>query len=253
MDSIIDAAATTDQTADAAFDAAFSAAPQAMAVESSTPTQAEPKQSGEAKDDGVIDLSDPSLQSAIPNYDPEADYSAYRPLPDGDYIMAISLGERGVYAKRTDKSGAFLVAEITHIVKDPSAATYDGVPVDTNYVTSIYSERQGTSTLVDLLRCLGKPPARGLNLQQLGEFAKGVLGSGLLCKVRTKWEARSQEAQEAWDAGDRTHGRKQGVILRGQKSFPQNDKGEHVPMVECPVTGEEKQARPKVQGYFPLK
>lgn len=241
--------------ANQAFDAAFAPQPQQAQQEASSSTSS--TQSSQDSNNGIIDLADPRLQQATVEYDPTADANAYKPLPDGDWICTIELDPTGkngdIYIKETDKSGFYIVAAIKATVSDPSAGVFDGTILNTDWVNSIMQQKTGTSSLVHLLNCLGRPAPRGLKITELLTYAKQVLSSGLKCKVRTKWEARSQEAQELYEAGDTKEGRKNGILKTGMKSFPQNDKNEYVPYVQCPVTGEDKAARPKTQLYLALK
>ncbi len=216
----------------------------------------------ESKDDKekepTLEWDDPSIREAQPEYDPDADANFYRLPPDTqDYQVKIKLGERGIYPKHTDKSGAFAVAELELEFVVPGE-WFDGRRAGySEYVNSITQKQTGTSSLVDLLRLIlmaeGKSVPKFRTLPELAEFAKEVLGAEPIVGARFQWQAISRDVQDAFkNEDDENHQKymanrfKDGAFLQGMRNFPQNDEGEYLAEVKCPITDAEIRARLKL-------
>jgi len=207
-----------------------------------------------------LQWDDPSLRDSQPEYDPDADANLYKLPPDTeDYDVKVRLGEKGIYPKKTEKSGAFAVAEIEIIFVAPGE-WFDGRRACTEYVTSITMKDSGTSSFVNLLRLTGNPPQRGLSLPDLAEFGKEVLGAEPLLKARFQWIASSRDVQEANQSQDDENHEKykasryrDGVFLAGMKNFPQREDGSYNPEVTDPISGAEVRGRLKLLKFMERK
>lgn len=219
---------------------------------------AEAQSQSQGHEEKELSWDDPSLRETQPEYNPEADANLYRLPPDTeDYNVKVRLGEKGIYPKRTEKSGAFAVAEVEIIFVAPGE-WFDGRRACTTYLTSITMKDSGTSSLVNLLRLLGEAPEKGLDLVSLAEYAKSVLGAEPQLKARFQWIASSRDVQDAFkNQEDENHEKfkgnryKDGVFLSAMRNFPQRDDGSHNPEVVDPITGAEVRARLDLVKFIP--
>jgi hypothetical protein len=205
---------------------------------------------------GVIDINDPRLAEVVDKFDPNADASLRVVPPDGEYEVRLKLGEKGVYGKRTEKSGFYLVAETYAYIVAPDNPKIDGYRLGPDYHNSIVNQRVATSSLADLMRILGKPFMEGMNLQTMGNHAKTVLEEEPHAVAKTEWQSYSKDVQEAFEKGDTVNGKKTGIFKKGERNYPEIKDGEtvigHDYVLECPITGAEIPARPKILQYQPL-
>lgn len=213
----------------------------------------------EKQSDDLIDLDDPRLKESQ-NYDPEADYSAFIPPPEIDsegnaieYFFKLGIGEKkiegkdpikGMYFKSTEKSGTYGVFPLTLELVQPGG-DFDRFKLGMEYPHTIIDKRKGTSQIVDLMRLLGEPMPKGLDLAQIKQYVEGVIAANPILPGRIVWGAPyCTNCQKEYDS------------LAGERKWPEkkDEQGKvvgHVAKVECPECNTDLTPKVKVKRYFP--
>jgi len=172
----------------------------------------------------VISINDPELLKEIVEADPEADFfEAPPPPPEGDYMVKLFLGQKGIVIRRQKRkdvdqgdarTGPLHVAVWMDVhILDP------GQPWDDTtcsyFADSIISDRKkrpgqplGTSKLHTILRAVNQPAIGAMSLPELLQHTQSVLASEPTCGARGQWVAKAGKEEDYR------------IVLTGMNNFP---------------------------------
>lgn len=187
-----------------------------------------------------IDLNDPT--AVLPDdelvMDPGADaFAGPAPVPDGEHIATLALGNRGFTSGKTSQGTAYVMAHIEARVQAEGQA-YDNFPVFDN-VSSLVFENSGTSKMAGVFKAAGETVPARVSLREFAQAFGKMLTGNPQVKVTTRWEAFCPDCEGK-------NGKQGKVVMRGQKKFPE---GKHT--VECPDCGASLTAQAKPVKYAP--
>lgn len=186
-----------------------------------------------------VDLSNLKLadDEPIEGLDVDAEFSApLRPIDDGEHQMRLTVSERKPKIQATSKNG-----KTDYFVFVQGEAVEPGSPNDKKYADDIISTRvmeSGACKAVDFLVKAAKVDKTEIRSMSKGKLIARVyeaLQGAPIAKVETRWEAREQGASKP--------------LLKGQKRFPKDERGNPVPLRENPETGAEVFTRAQIVRY----
>lgn len=196
-----------------------------------------------------VDLNDLQLADEMADINAEADAFAGPPPPaDGDYRVKLSLGKRGVSQGKSKGGALFYMADVNAKVivgEFENRILFDNV-------STMVMQNTGTSRMAGVLKALGDPVGGRVSiLETTRKFAEKLAGEPEVT-VQTQWTAYCADCNEENKATGGKRGKKGGIVLRGEKRFPQNGGGHHRAQVECPNCGSLLNARAEIVAYKPL-
>jgi hypothetical protein len=181
-----------------------------------------------------VDINDLSLADQELEVDENVDAFAGPPPPDdGDHLVKLSIGKRGVQQKKSKDGRDYYVMSIVGTVIDPK---FEGRLLfdDMNGSTLV---RNGTCGVVGILKALGETvPSRTTSLA-LMRLLKDRLAGEPQVVVTSRWEAYCSDDGK--------------TVKRGQRNFKQNDQGSFQHMIECENCGAMVTANARVTAYKP--
>ena len=185
-------------------------------------------------------INDALLDQQV-SYDPDAELNALNLPDDGMHIATLEVGRDGVQVKQTKKSGAFIQAHVMARIQEPGASYDKAVAFDR---PSSVILTNGTSFLHSMLKAGGDPAPSSTSLRDLQAQTKQFLAGKPQVKVRTRWEGSVIKGVE--------NGKKfYEVVLKGQRSFPQNPDGTYNPRFT--YNGQEGVAQVSITDYQPAE
>ena len=195
-----------------------------------------------------VDLND--LQLADEQVDVNADADAFAgppPPTDGDYRVKLSLGKRGVSQGKAKDGKLFYMADVNAKV---TTGEFENRILFDN-VSTMVMQNTGTSRMAGVLKALGDPVGGRVSILETTRKFADMLAGEPEVTVQTQWTAYCQDCKAENDA-NKSRGKKGGIVLRGEKRFPQNGGGHHRAQVECPNCGSLLNARAEIVAYKPL-
>lgn len=195
-----------------------------------------------------VDLNDLQLADEAVDINAEADAFAGPPPPtDGDYRVKLSMGRRGVSSGKDKNGRLFYMVDVNAKV---NAGEFENRILFDN-VSTMVMQNTGTSRMAGVLKALGDPVGgRTSILETTRKFADKLVGEPEVT-VQSQWTAYCADCNEENKANPK-RGKKNGIVLRGEKRFPQNGDGKHRAQVECPNCGSLLNARAEIVAYKPL-
>lgn len=201
-----------------------------------------------------VDIND--LQLADEQVDLNADADAFAgppPPPDGDYTVKLSVGKRAVTQGKAKGGKLFYMVDTNgKVIVGPfeNRIFFDNV-------STMVMDSSGTSRMAGVLKALGHPVGGRTSIVELTRQYVNVLTGEPSVTVQTQWEAYCADCKSDYDSSNGKRGKKGGIVLRGEKRFPQNapvdgQPGTHRHQVECPICGSMVSARPSIVAYKPL-
>ena len=161
-------------------------------------------------------INDLQLLEEIVNYDPQAELNPTVRIPDGWYLMDLSLGSNGIKIRPRSNGTSYLSVHVKGKVVAPGSK-FDGYE-RTGFVSSIVFEKSKTSALHSLLSACGNAAPPQHSLGTLKSLVEETLAQTPQAQVRTKWEAGAKNPEGKYI-----------TVLRGMKQFPQNSDGSYNP------------------------
>ncbi len=186
-----------------------------------------------------IDINDPTavLPDDEINLNPEGDaFAGPAPVPDGEHIAFLTLGQRGFQQGTTEQGVNYVMAHIeARVIAE--GEKFNNFPVfDT--ASTLVMESSGTSRMAGVLGALGvKVPSR-ISIKELARLFAKELENKPQVRIKTKWEGFCT------DCPNEKTGKLGKVVVRGQRNFPE---GKHV--MECPHCGNEVTAQARITKY----
>jgi hypothetical protein len=151
----------------------------------------------------------------IEGFEPTADpFAGPPPVPDGEYVVTLSLGDKEAITKRTSgKSGKdyYQVRVVAKIV-DPTGKV-DGRYVFDRVNTVIFGNSRSTR-VAGVLQALGIM-AQPSDAVQAAQLAKALKGSPQ-CRIKTRWETQCKNGEGKYI-----------TLFKGQKNHPVLEDGSH--------------------------
>ena len=195
-----------------------------------------------------VDLNDLQLADEMVDVNADADAFAGPPPPtDGDYRVKLSLGKRGVSQGKSKDGKLFFMADVNAKVivgEFENRILFDNV-------STMVMQNTGTSRMAGVLKALGETVGgRTSILEMTRKFADKLTGEPEVT-VQTQWTAYCADCNEE-NKQNPKRGKKGGIVLRGEKRFPQNGDGHHRAQVECPNCGSLLNARAEILAYKPV-
>lgn len=193
-----------------------------------------------------VDIND--LQLADEQVDINADADAFAgppPPPDGDYLVKLSVGKRAVTSGKTGAGKLFYMVDTN--AKVIAGAFENRIFFDN--VSTMVMDSSGTSRMAGVLKALGQSIGGRTSIVDLTRTYVNTLTGEPSLSVQTQWEAYCADCKSDFESSKGKRGKKGGIVLRGEKRFPQNENGGHRHQVECPNCGAMVSARPGVIAY----
>lgn len=196
-----------------------------------------------------VDINDLQLVDEQVDINPEADAFAGPPPPDdGDHVVKLSLGPRKVQQGK-DKQGR--VYYMTHVQgKVQPGDKFEGRVTFHNPSTMVM-QGTGTSAVVGVLKALGEPVSAREGVVDLTRRLVNRLAAEPAVTQTTQWTAFCKSCKDDYDNSGGKRGKKNGIVLRGQRNFPQDGNGGHRHQVECKNCGDLLTANADVMAYKP--
>lgn len=198
-----------------------------------------------------VDINDLSLADDELSINTDADAFAGPPPPDdGDHRVKLSLGDRkvqqGTIKKGPSKGQTYFMVHVQGKIMpgDPSEGrvTFDNA-------STMVMQNTGTCRVAGILKALGEPiPARAKGSELARRLCELLAGEPEVVQT-TQWSGFCQDCRDEYENTGGKRGKKNGVILRGQRRFPENGNGQHLANVECKECGALVNARAEVMAY----
>jgi hypothetical protein len=198
-----------------------------------------------------VDLNDLQLADEQVDLNPDADAFAGPPPPDdGDHLVKLSLGKGGVttgtISKGESKGKPWYQIEIVGKIQSPDP--FEGRLTFNRAGTMVFN---GTSEVVGVLKAIRETVSPRETVVGLLRRLNDRLVSEPTCVQKTQWTAYCADCLEEFKSTNGQRGKKNGIVLRGQNRFPQENGGKHRHQIECPNCGTLVSARADVVAYRP--
>lgn len=192
-----------------------------------------------------IDINDLQLSEEMVDVQGDADAFAGPPPPaDGDHLVKLSLGKRGVSQGKAKDGKLFYMVDVNG--KIISGDFENRILFDN--VSTMVMTNTGTSRIAGVLKALGDPVNGRVGiLDTTRKFVEHLTGEPQVT-VQTQWTAYCGDCNDAFKA-NKSKGKKGGIVLRGEKRFPENGDKTHRAQVECPNCGSLLNARAEIVAY----
>ena len=186
-----------------------------------------------------VDLNNLELADEQVDVNPDADaFSGPPPPDDGDHRFKLKLGPRkvqqGEIGKGVDKGKKFYMVHVQGQISDPQDKHNGRTAFDN--VSTMVMQGNGTSRIVGALKSLGETISVRESILDLARRFKARLDGEPEVTWQTQWTAFCKTCKEEADRGSKKVP-KNGIILRGQKNFPQLANGSHQHQIECKNCG----------------
>jgi hypothetical protein len=196
-----------------------------------------------------VDINDLQLADEQVTIDGDADaFAGPPPPPDGDHRAKLSVGKRKVTGGK-DKRGRpfYMVDSNAKII----AGDFENRILFDN-VSTMVMDSSGTSRMAGVLKALGEQVGGRTSIVELTRLYVNKLAGEPEVLVQSQWTAYCADCKADADASGGKRGKKNGIVLRGQKRFPQDANGGHRHQVECPNCGSMLSARAEIVAYKPI-
>jgi hypothetical protein len=190
----------------------------------------------------------------LPDYDNYVDASEFAPpFPEGIYTFKTSKLE----VEKFDQATGVVSFSADHDAFDDTGNKVGSISFD-RFSTKVF-DRSGVkvSMAADQLRAYGIQ-ARPASPREWADVLMAAASNGDTFKAATRWEGYcghkgSQHESKYEGAGKARHlvSGDPATELRGERKFPVNGGGEHVPEAPCGVCGQAIQARSKIDRRLP--
>ena len=191
-----------------------------------------------------LDLVDEQVDISV-----EADaFAGPPPAPDGDHLVKLSLGPKKVLSGKAKDGRPFYMLHIRADIQPGDE--YEGRVMFTNVGTMVM-QNTGTSAVVGVLKAVRDQVSPRESILELARRLKNRLDGNPECLVTSQWQAYCADCKAEFDATDGKKGKKGGIVLRGQKRFPQNGNGHNRHQVECPNCGSMLTAQAAIIAFKP--
>ena len=195
-----------------------------------------------------VDLNDLQLADEAVDINAEADAFAGPPPPsDGDYRVKLSIGKRGTSQGKSKDGKLFFMVDVNAKV---NAGEFENRILFDN-VSTMVMQNTGTSRMAGVLKALGEHVGGRTSILEMTRAFAAKLAGEPEVTVQTQWTAYCADCNEE-NKSNPKRGKKGGIVLRGEKRFPQNGDGHHRAQVECPNCGSLLNARAEIIAYKPL-
>lgn len=196
-----------------------------------------------------VDLNDLQLADEQVDLNADADAFAGPPPPnDGDHLAKLSMGKRAVTGGKDKRGRPFYIVDTNAKL---IAGAFDGRILFDN-VSTIVMDSSGTSRMAGVLKALGHQVGGRTSIVELSRLYVNTLVGEPQVTVQSQWTAYCADCKAEADASGGKRGKKNGIVLRGEKRFPQDANGGHRHQVECPNCGSMLNARAEVVAYKPV-
>jgi len=196
-----------------------------------------------------VDINDLQLADEQVDIDGDADAFAGPPPPhDGDHRVKLSVGKRAVSGGKDKRGRPFYMVDTNAkiIVGD-----FEGRILFDN-VSTMVMDSSGTSRMAGVLKALGEPVGGRTSIVELSRAFVNKLTASPKSSYSRNWTAYCADCKADFDSSNGKRGKKNGIVLRGEKRFPQDANGGHRHQVECPNCGSMLSARAEVVAYKPI-
>ncbi len=177
-----------------------------------------------------VNISDMALLDEPVDYNPDAVPTSTK-VPDGTYLMELSLGKFGVKPKATKANKAYVEAHVQGKVIAPGTK-FDGFRVS-GFLTSLEFADE-TSAIQQMLRICGNK-SRPTTCRELLAEVEDTLNANPQVLTKVRWEARAKDENGSWKR------------VKGMKNFPTLPDGSHDPEID--IAGEIVEARETIYGF----
>jgi len=202
-----------------------------------------------------VDINDLQLADEQVDINADADAFAGPPPPlDGDYLVKLSVGKRAVSGGK-DKRGRpfYMVDTNAKIITGPfeNRILFDNV-------STMVMDSSSTSRMAGVLKALGEVVSGRVSIVETTRQYVNKLTGEPQATVQTQWTAYCGDCKADFDANPK-RGKKGGIVLRGEKRFPEVvtevdgvKLSHHRHQVECPICGSMVSARAEIVAYKPV-
>ncbi len=194
-----------------------------------------------------VDLNDLSLADEEISVDADADAFAGPPPPDdGDHLVKLSLGKRKVTMGKAKTGDNFFMVDINAKVV---AGPFENRILFDNASTMVM-QNSGTCRIAGVLKALGEQVPSRTTKKDIARSLVDKLAGEPQSTVTSQWTAFCQSCKDDFEQSHGKRGKKNGIMLRGQRNFPSNgsDHG-HKHQVECVQCGSLLSARAEIVAY----
>lgn len=193
-----------------------------------------------------VDINDLQLADEQVDIDGDADAFAGPPPPnDGDHRVKLSVGKRAVSGGKDKKGRPFYMVDTNAKIL---AGDFENRILFDN-VSTMVMDSSGTSRMAGVLKALGEPVGGRTSIVELSRAYVNKLTGEPEVLVQSQWTAYCADCKSDFDSSGGKRGKKNGIVLRGQKRFPQDANGGHRHVVECPNCGSVLNARAEIIAY----
>jgi hypothetical protein len=109
----------------------------------------------------------------------------------------------------------------------------------------------GTSEIIGVLKSIGETVSPRESVLALLRRLRDRLDGEPFAIQKTQWAAYCKDCGDEFKNSAGKRGKKEGIVLRGQNRFPQENGGGHRHQLECPNCGTYVTARAEVVAYKP--
>lgn len=196
-----------------------------------------------------VDINDLQLADEQVDVNGDADAFAGPPPPDdGDHRAKLSLGKRAVTSGKSKNGGLFYMVDVN--AKIIAGAFENRILFDN--ASTMVMQNTGTSRMAGIMKALGETISGRTSIVELTRNFVAKLTGEPEVIVQSQWTAYCQDCNEENKNSNGKRGKKGGVVLRGQKRFPENGDKSHRAQVECPNCGSLLNARAEIVAYKPV-
>lgn len=193
-----------------------------------------------------VDINDLQLADEQVDIDGDADAFAGPPPPDdGDHLVKLSVGKRAVTSGKDKRGRVFYMVDTNAKIV---AGDFENRILFDN-VSTMVMDSSGTSRMAGVLKALGQPVGGRTSVVELTRSYVNTLTGEPQTTAQTQWTAYCADCKQESDTSGGKRGKKNGIVLRGQKRFPQDANGGHRHQVECPNCGSMLSARAEIVAY----
>src|SRR4029077_18153767 len=201
-----------------------------------------------------VDIND--LQLADEQVDINGDADAFAgppPPPDADYTVKLKVGKRAVTGGKDKKGRPFYMVDTNATI---IVGPFENRILFDNASTMVM-DSSGTSRMAGILKALGEPVGGRTSIVELTRQYVNKLTGEPAVVAQTQWTAYCADCKSDFESSNGKRGKKNGIVLRGEKRFPQNAANgdgtqSHRHQVECPNCGSRRRARAEIIAYKPL-
>lgn len=166
-------------------------------------------------------------------YNPEAETSGITKIPDGTYLMELSLGKFGIQVKKSAKGDIYLDTHVQGKIVDPGGR-YDNFRASGFITSNAFDD--GTSPIQQFLKRAGDTNPYATARELLAAVETNLNGVPQIY-TKLRWEAKGKDNNGKWQRA------------KNMKVFPLRPDGSHDPFIELPGVDEPCEARETIYAF----